>query len=102
LKEKYEVHHGVRIADSALVSAANLSNRYVTDRFLPDKAIDVIDEACSRLRLQQESKPEILENLERRMMRLAIEKQAILNEPKPDAASKQRLDEVVSLHSLCC
>lgn len=96
LKEKYEVHHGVRIADAALVAAANLSNRYVTDRFLPDKAIDVIDEACSRLRLQQESKPEVLENTERRMMRLAIEKQAILNEPKPDNASKQRLQEVVS------
>jgi len=94
LKEKYEVHHGVRIADAALVAAANLSNRYVTDRFLPDKAIDVIDEACSRLRLQQESKPEVLENTERRMMRLAIEKQAILNEPKPDNASKQRLQEV--------
>ena len=74
LKEKYELHHGVRITDSALVSAANLSNRYITDRFLPDKAIDLVDEASSRLRMQVDSKPEELDELDRRVLQLQIER----------------------------
>jgi ATP-dependent Clp protease ATP-binding subunit ClpB len=89
LKEKYELHHGVRIADSALVSAAVLSNRYITDRFLPDKAIDLVDEAASRLRMQIDSKPEKLDELDRRIMQLKIEREALRKES--DAASKDRL-----------
>ena len=77
LKEKYELHHGVRIADSALVTAATLSNRYITDRFLPDKAIDLVDEAASRLRMQIDSKPEALDELDRRIIQLKIEREAL-------------------------
>jgi ATP-dependent Clp protease ATP-binding subunit ClpB len=89
LKEKYELHHGVRITDSAIVAAATLSNRYITDRFLPDKAIDLIDEASSRLRMQVDSKPEELDELDRRIMQLRIEQEALRKEE--DAASKDRL-----------
>ncbi|HQT87482.1 MAG TPA: ATP-dependent chaperone ClpB [Acidiphilium sp.] len=89
IKEKYELHHGVRILDSALVAAATLSNRYISDRFLPDKAIDLIDEAASRLRMQVDSKPEALDELDRRLMQLKIEREALRRED--DAASKERL-----------
>jgi ATP-dependent Clp protease ATP-binding subunit ClpB len=89
LKEKYELHHGVRITDSALVSAATLSNRYITDRFLPDKAIDLMDEAASRLRMEVESKPEEIENLDRRIIQLKIEREALRKET--DRASQDRL-----------
>jgi ATP-dependent Clp protease ATP-binding subunit ClpB len=89
LKEKYEVHHGVRITDSAIVAAAQLSNRYITDRFLPDKAIDLMDEAASRLRMQVDSKPEELDELDRRIMQLKIEREALRKES--DKASKERL-----------
>lgn len=80
LKEKYEVHHGVRIKDSALITAAELSNRYITDRFLPDKAIDLIDEAASKLRIEIDSMPEELDNINRKIRQLEIEKQALLRE----------------------
>src|SRR5215471_2217173 len=89
LKEKYEVHHGVRIADAAIVAAAQLSNRYITDRFLPDKAIDLMDEAASRLRMQVDSKPEELDELDRRIMQLEIEREALKKEE--DSASRDRL-----------
>ena len=89
LKEKYELHHGVRITDGALVSAATLSNRYITDRFLPDKAIDLMDEAASRLRMEVESKPEEIENLDRRIIQLKIEREALKKET--DKASADRL-----------
>jgi ATP-dependent Clp protease ATP-binding subunit ClpB len=89
LKEKYELHHGVRITDSALVSAATLSHRYITDRFLPDKAIDLMDEAASRLRMQVDSKPEELDELDRRLIQLKIEREALKKES--DTASKDRL-----------
>ncbi|HUD92819.1 ATP-dependent chaperone ClpB [Sphingobium sp.] len=89
IKEKYEAHHGVRIADAAIVSAATLSNRYITDRFLPDKAIDLMDEAASRIRMEVESKPEEIENLDRRIMQLQIEREALKKES--DTASKDRL-----------
>jgi ATP-dependent Clp protease ATP-binding subunit ClpB len=89
LKEKYELHHGVRITDSALVSAATLSNRYISDRFLPDKAIDLMDEAASRLRMEVESKPEEIEALDRRIVQLKIEREALMKEK--DDASKGRL-----------
>ena len=89
LKEKYELHHGVRITDGALVSAATLSNRYITDRFLPDKAIDLMDEAASRLRMEVESKPEEIENLDRRIIQLKIEREALKKEK--DRASQDRL-----------
>jgi ATP-dependent Clp protease ATP-binding subunit ClpB len=89
LKEKYELHHGVRIADAALVAAAVLSNRYISDRFLPDKAIDLVDEAASRLRMQIDSKPEQLDELDRRIMQLKIEREALKKES--DSASKDRL-----------
>jgi len=89
LKEKYELHHGVRISDSALVSAATLSNRYITDRFLPDKAIDLMDEAAARLRMAVDSKPEALDELDRRIMQLKIEREALKKET--DDASHQRL-----------
>ncbi|MDQ0507171.1 ATP-dependent chaperone ClpB [Xanthobacter agilis] len=92
LKEKYELHHGVRITDSALVSAAVLSNRYITDRFLPDKAIDLMDEAASRLRMQVDSKPEELDNLDREILRLRIEQEALKKET--DTASKDRLKKL--------
>ena len=90
LKEKYEVHHGVRITDGALVSAATLSNRYITDRFLPDKAIDLMDEAASRIRMEVESKPEEIETLDRRILRLKIEREGLRRET--DAASIDRLE----------
>ena len=89
LKEKYEAHHKVRITDGALVAAATLSNRYITDRFLPDKAIDLVDEAAARLRMQIDSKPEELDNLDREIIRLKIEQEALKKER--DAASKDRL-----------
>jgi ATP-dependent Clp protease ATP-binding subunit ClpB len=89
LKEKYEVHHGVRITDSALVSAATLSNRYITDRFLPDKAIDLMDEAASRLRMEVDSKPEAIDEFDRRIIQLKIEREALKKET--DKASQERL-----------
>jgi ATP-dependent Clp protease ATP-binding subunit ClpB len=89
LKEKYELHHGVRITDSAIVAAATLSHRYITDRFLPDKAIDLMDEAGSRLRMQIDSKPEALDELDRRIMQLKIEREALKKES--DKASRDRL-----------
>ncbi|MBE9554570.1 MAG: AAA family ATPase, partial [Proteobacteria bacterium] len=89
LKEKYEVHHGVRITDSALVAAATLSNRYITDRFLPDKAIDLMDEAASRLRMEVDSKPEEIDELDRRIIQLKIEREALSKET--DKGSKDRL-----------
>jgi ATP-dependent Clp protease ATP-binding subunit ClpB len=92
LKEKYELHHGVRITDGALVAAATLSNRYITDRFLPDKAIDLMDEAASRIRMEVESKPEEIENLDRRIIQLKIEREALKKEQ--DAASKERLSKL--------
>src|SRR5206468_3102684 len=91
LKEKYEVHHGVRITDSAIVAAATLSHRYITDRFLPDKAIDLIDEAASRLRMEVDSKPEEVDEIDRRVIQLKIEREALKKEP--DAASQDRLQK---------
>lgn len=90
LKEKYELHHGVRITDGALVSAATLSNRYITDRFLPDKAIDLMDEAASRLRMETESKPEAIDELDRKIIQLKIEREALKKES--DQGSKDRLE----------
>ena len=92
LKERYEVHHGVRIKDSAIVAAATLSNRYITDRFLPDKAIDLIDEAASRLRIEIDSLPQEIDQLEREIIQLEIERQALQREE--DAKSKGRLKEI--------
>ncbi|MBO6813390.1 MAG: ATP-dependent chaperone ClpB [Rhizobiaceae bacterium] len=89
IKEKYEVHHGIRISDNALVAAANLSNRYITDRFLPDKAIDLMDEAASRLRMQVDSKPEELDEIDRRIIQLKIEREALGQET--DKGSQERL-----------
>ncbi len=89
IREKYELHHGVRITDGALVAAATLSNRYITDRFLPDKAIDLVDEAASRLRMEVDSKPEELDELDRRLLQLKIEREALKREE--DAASRERL-----------
>ena len=92
LKEKYEVHHGVRISDSAIVAAATLSNRYITDRFLPDKAIDLIDEAASRVRMAVDSKPEALDEIDRRLVQLKIEREALKKET--DTASQHRLEKL--------
>ncbi len=92
LKEKYELHHGVRITDAAIVAAATLSNRYITDRFLPDKAIDLVDEASARLRMQVDSKPEELDELDRRIVQLRIEQEALKKET--DAGSKDRLGKI--------
>ena len=92
LKEKYELHHGVRITDSAIVSAATLSHRYITDRFLPDKAIDLINEASSRIRMQVDSKPEEIDGLDRRIVQLKIEREALSKET--DKASKTRLGKL--------
>src|SRR5690606_18002782 len=92
LKEKYEVHHGVRIADGAIVAAATLSNRYITDRFLPDKAIDLIDEAASRVRMAVDSKPEALDEIDRRLVQLKIEREALKKET--DQASRARLEKL--------
>ena len=92
IKDKYELHHGVRITDSALVAAATLSNRYISDRFLPDKAIDLVDEAASRLRMAVDSKPEALDELDRRLMQLRIEREALRKES--DANSRERLERL--------
>jgi ATP-dependent Clp protease ATP-binding subunit ClpB len=92
LNAKYELHHAVRISDAALVAAATLSNRYITDRFLPDKAIDLVDEAASRLRMQVDTKPEELDELDRRIMQLKIEREALKKET--DSASKDRLEKL--------
>ena len=92
IKEKYELHHGVRITDGAIVAAATMSNRYITDRFLPDKAIDLIDEAASRLRMEVDSKPEELDELDRRLMQLKIEREALKRETDP--ASRDRLEHL--------
>jgi ATP-dependent Clp protease ATP-binding subunit ClpB len=92
IKEKYELHHGVRISDSALVAAATLSHRYITDRFLPDKAIDLVDEAASRLRMEVDSKPEELDQLDRQILQLQIEAEALKKED--DLASKDRLEKL--------
>ncbi|MFP3021984.1 MAG: ATP-dependent chaperone ClpB [Wolbachia sp.] len=101
LKERYEVHHGIRITDSAIIAAATLSNRYITDRFLPDKAIDLIDEAASRVRIEMDSKPEVVDELERKIIQLKIESEALKKES--DENSKQRLkkinEEIESLNS---
>ncbi len=92
IKEKYEVHHGVRITDGAIVAAAMLSKRYITDRFLPDKAIDLMDEAASRLRMAAESKPEAIDELDRRIIQLKIEREALKKESDP--ASRERLERL--------
>ncbi|WGT52255.1 ATP-dependent chaperone ClpB [Thioclava nitratireducens] len=92
IKEKYELHHGVKISDSALVSAATLSHRYITDRFLPDKAIDLVDEAASRLRMEVDSKPEELDALDRQILQMQIEAEALKKED--DTASKDRLEKL--------
>ena len=92
IKEKYELHHGVRISDAALVAAATLSNRYITDRFLPDKAIDLVDEAASRLRMEVDSKPEELDALDRQILQMQIEAEALKKED--DAASRDRLEKL--------
>ncbi|MFH1017797.1 MAG: ATP-dependent chaperone ClpB [Pseudomonadota bacterium] len=92
LKERYELHHGVRIQDAALVAAATLSNRYITDRFLPDKAIDLIDEAASRLRMESDSVPQVIDDLQRKTVQLEIEREALKKES--DKASKERLKSV--------
>ena len=93
IKEKYELHHGVRISDAALVAAATLSHRYITDRFLPDKAIDLMDEAASRLRMEVDSKPEELDALDRQILQMQIEAEALKKED--DTASKDRLEKLV-------
>ena len=93
IKEKYDLHHGVRITDGALVSAATLAQRYITDRFLPDKAIDLIDEAASRLRMEVDSKPEEIDELERRIVQLKIEREALKKEN--DMGSKERLEQLI-------
>ncbi len=92
LKEKYELHHGVRITDSAIVAAATLSNRYISDRFLPDKAIDLVDESASRLRMEVESKPEAIDEIDRRLIQLKIEQAALKKET--DKAAKERLERL--------
>src|SRR5262249_494710 len=92
LRERYELHHGVQFKDSALVAAAVLSNRYIADRFLPDKAIDLVDEAASRLRMEIDSMPAELDEVERRIMQLEIERAALKKES--DAASKERLGKL--------
>ncbi len=92
LKEKYEAHHGVRITDAAIVAAATLSNRYIADRFLPDKAIDLVDESASRLRMEVDSKPEALDELDRRIIQLKIEREALKKES--DKASRDRLEKL--------
>ena len=93
IKEKYELHHGVRITDAAIVAAATLSNRYITDRFLPDKAIDLMDEAASRLRMEVDSKPEAIDELDRRIVQLKIEREALKKENDP--ASRDRLERLI-------
>src|SRR6478672_6714791 len=99
LQEKYEVHHKVEITDPAIVAAAELSHRYITDRFLPDKAIDLIDEAASKIKIEMDSKPEVMDRLDRRMIQLQIEREAVRREK--DEASQKRLglieDEITRL-----
>src|SRR5439155_11097339 len=90
LQEKYEVHHGVDITDPAIVAAAELSHRYITDRFLPDKAIDLIDEAAARIKMEIDSKPEAMDRLDRRLIQLKIEREAVKKET--DEASRKRLE----------
>ena len=101
LKEKYELHHGVRITDAAIIAAASLSNRYITDRFLPDKAIDLIDEAASRLRMEVDSKPEALDEVDRRLIQMKIEREALKKES--DLGSRERITgleaEIVALEA---
>ena len=99
LKERYEVFHGTRIKDSAIIAAATLSDRYITDRFLPDKAIDLIDEAASRLRIEIDSMPSEIDEVERRIVQLEIEKQALMREQDPQAQARQKklIDELESL-----
>src|SRR5688572_31831010 len=92
LRERYEVHHGVRIKDSSLVAAAVLSQRYITDRFLPDKAIDLVDEAAARLRMEIDSMPAELDEVQRRIMQLEIEREALRKEK--DKASQERLQKL--------
>src|SRR5205085_7906276 len=92
LKERFELHHGVRIQDNSLVSAVVLSNRYITDRFLPDKAIDLVDEACAMVRTEMDSMPQELDELTRKVLRLEIEERALAKEK--DDASKRRLDSL--------
>ena len=92
LQPKYEVHHGVRIKDEALVAAATLSDRYITNRFLPDKAIDLVDEAASQLKMEIESQPVELDKIDRKMLQLSVEKSALAREK--DEASKERLDKI--------
>lgn len=94
IKEKYELHHGVKISDGALVSAATLSNRYISERFLPDKAIDLVDESASRLRMEVDSKPEEIDELDRRVMQLKIEREALKKESDP--GSRERLEKLES------
>jgi ATP-dependent Clp protease ATP-binding subunit ClpB len=90
LQEKYEVHHGVEITDPAIVAAAELSHRYITDRFLPDKAIDLIDEAAAKIKIEIDSKPEVMDKLDRRLIQLQIEREAVRKEK--DEASQKRLE----------
>jgi len=97
LKERYEVHHGVEVTDGAIIAAAKLSHRYITDRQLPDKAIDLVDEAASQIRMEMDSKPEALDRLERRLIQLKIEREALKKET--DAASRKRLEELSSVIS---
>src|SRR5208283_1608401 len=89
LQEKYELHHGVDITDPAIIAAAELSHRYITDRFLPDKAIDLIDEAAARVRMEIDSKPEVMDKLDRRLIQLKIEREAVRKEK--DESSRKRL-----------
>ena len=102
LQEKYEVHHGVEITDPAIVAAAELSHRYITDRFLPDKAIDLIDEAAAKIKIEIDSKPEAMDKLDRRLIQLKIEREAVKKEK--DEASQKRLglieDEIAKLNQL--
>ena len=92
MKERYEVHHGVRISDSSLVAAATLSNRYISDRFLPDKAIDLVDEAAARLKMEITSKPEELDEIDRKILQLEMEKLSLQKESDP--ASRERLERL--------
>ena len=91
IKDKYELHHGLNIRDSALISASTLSNRYISDRFLPDKAVDLIDEAASKLCMEMNSAPELIDNLKRKLMMLEVEREALKKEK--DVKSKERLKE---------
>lgn len=93
LKNSYELHHGIRVKDEALIAAATLSNRYIADRKQPDKSIDLVDEACSRLRLEQESKPEVVWKVERDLLTKQIEQSALMNE-KDDVRAMERKEQV--------